>query len=206
MAQTAMGSGGWVRLDDPDMPGPVYLRYRSADGRPVLTEFYIDGRGREIPSGLFRTLDLASFTAWAMRGEDDWLERSPRYPGPDLSRLASYFRSSGFSRQIAHWVADSWRAQIPVPGSTVKQAPMMRGPKMDEEPRPPDPVKAPKNGLTDDFLRSVADNYVWAARNRQRPAPMIAAQTGCPVRTVRSWIMKARDRGILAPTTRGKVG
>jgi hypothetical protein len=204
MAQTTFGSGGWVRLDDPDMPGPVYLRYRSDDGRPVLTEFYIDGRGREIPSGLFRTLDLASFTAWAMRGEGDWLERSSRYAGPDLSRLASYFRSSGFSRQIAHWVADSWRAQIP--GGPVKQAPMMRGPKTDEEPSPPDPVKAPQNGLTDDFLRSVADNYVWAARNRQRPAPMIATQSGCLVRTVRSWIMKARDRGILAPTTRGKVG
>jgi hypothetical protein len=96
------------------------------------------------------------------------------------------------------------RAQIK--GSTVQQAPMGRDPKVNKEPRPPDPVKAPKNGLTDDFLRSVADNYVWAARNRQRPAPMIATQSGCPVRTVRSWIMKARDRGILTPTTRGKVG
>ena len=217
MAQTTFGSGGWVRLDDPDMPGPVYLRYRSDNGRPVLTEFYIDGRGREIPSGLFRTLDLASFTAWAlpsepktvsgrkaaMRGEGDWLERSSRYPGPDLSRLASHFHT-GFGRQAAHWVSDSMRAQIK--GSTVQQAPMGRDPKVNKEPRPPDPVKAPKNGLTDDFLRSVADNYVWAARNRQRPAPMIATQSGCPVRTVRSWIMKARDRGILTPTTRGKVG
>jgi len=204
MAQTTLGSGGWVRLDDPDMPGPVYLRYRSDNGRPVLTEFYLDGRGREIPTGLFRTLDLAGFTAWAMRGEGDWLERSSRYFGPDLSRLASYFRRSGFSRQTADWVADSWRAQFA--GSTVKQAPMMRGPKADKEPRQPDPVKAPENGLTDEFLRTVADNYAWAVRCRQRPAPMIAEQSGTPVRTVRSWIMKARARGILAPTTRGKVG
>jgi len=203
MATTSYGSGGWVRLDDPDMPGPVYIRYRSESGRPVLTEFYIDGRGNEIPSSLFRTLDLAAFTAWAMRGEGDWLERSVRYAGPDLSRLASYFHSSGFSRQIAHWVADSWRAQIS--GGTVKQAPMMRGPKVDEEPTQPDPVEL-ANGLTDDFLRSVADNYAWAARNRQRPAKVIAAQTGSSVRTVHAWIRKARDRGILRPTTRGKVG
>ena len=203
MAQTTFGSGGWVRLDDDGMPGPIYLRYRSNSGRPVLTEFYIDGRGREIPPGLFRELDPTGFTAWAMRGESDWLERSPRYPGPDLSRLASYFRSSGFSRQIAHWVADSWRAQIP--DGPVKQAPMMRDPKTDAEPSAPEPVKPP-DGLTDGFLATVADNYAWALRNRRRPAPMIAAQTGASVRTVHAWIRKARDRRILAPTTRGKVG
>jgi hypothetical protein len=204
MAQTTLGSGGWVRLDDPDMPGPVYLRYRSDNGRPVLTEFYLDGRGREIPTGLFRTLDLAGFTAWAMRGEGGWLDRSVRRPGPDLSRLASYFRREGFSRQITHWVADSWRAQIS--GGAVKQAQMVPGPKPDEEPRQPDPVRPPENGLTDEFLRTVADNYAWAALRHERPAVVIEAQCGCPIRTVRSWIMKARDRGILAPTTRGKVG
>ena len=202
MAQTTFGRGGWVRLDDPDMPGPVYLRYRSDNGRPVLTEFYLDGRGSEIPPGVFRDLDLTGFTAWAMRGEGGWLERSPRSPGPDLSRLASYF-GTGFGRQASHWVADSMRAQIP--GGPVKQAPMAREPKVDVEPSAPEPVKLP-NGLTDEFLATVADNYAWALRNRRRPAPMIAAQTGSSVRTVHAWIRKARDRGILAPTTRGKVG
>jgi hypothetical protein len=202
MAQISYGSGGWVRIDDPEMPGPVYLRYRSDSGRPVLTEFYLDGRSREIPSGLFRTLDLAGFTAWAMRGEGDWLERSSRHPGADLSRLASHFHT-GFGRQAAHWVADSMRAQIK--GSTVPQAPMGRDPKADKEPSAPDRVEPP-NGLTDDFLRSVADNYVWAVRNRERPAVVIADQAGASVRTVHAWIRKARDRGILAPTTRGKVG
>ena len=200
--QINYGNGGWVRVDDPDMPGPAYMRYRSDSGRPVLTEFYLDGRGREIPSGLFRTLDLAGFTAWAMRGEGDWIEKSPRRPGPDLSRLASYFGSS-FGRQAAHWVADSIRAQLP--GSEVTQAPMGREPKPDEGPSQPDPVKPP-DGLTDDFLRSVADNYAWAVRGRERPAPVIAAQTGYSVRTVHAWIRKARARGILAPTSRGKVG
>jgi len=202
MAQVSYGHGGWIRVDDADMPGPVYLRYRSDSGRPVLTEFYLDGRGREIPPGVFRDLDPTGFTAWAMRGEGDWLESSPHLPGPDLSRLASHFHT-GFGRQAAHWVADCMRAQIK--GSTVQQAPMGRDPKVDKEPSAPEPVKLP-NGLTDEFLATVADNYAWALRNRQRPAPMIAAQTRSSPRTVHAWIRKARDRGILAPTTRGKVG
>lgn len=203
--QIRYGNAGWVRLDDPDMPGPVYLRYRSEpqSGRPVLAEFYLDGRDQEIPTSLFRTLDLAGFTAWAMRDEGDWLEKSLLRPGPDLSRLASHFATS-FGRQATHWVADSMRAQQT--GSTVEQSPIGRGPKVREEPSQPDPVKAPKNGLTDEFLRSVADNYAWAVKTRERPAVVIAEQTGYLVRTVRSWIMKARDRGFLAPTTQGRVG
>jgi hypothetical protein len=203
MAFISYGNGGWVRLDDPDMPGPVYLRYRSESGRPVLTEFYLDGRGQELPSGIFRELDPAGVTAWAMRGEGEWLDRSPHRLGPDLSRLASHFRT-GFGSQASHWVADSMRAQIL--GGTVKQAPMGRETVTFEELAQPDPVNAPRDGLTDEFLRSVADNYVWAVRGRERPAKVIAAQAGASVRTVHAWIRKARDRGILAPTTRGKVG
>ena len=97
------------------------------------------------------------------------------------------------------------RAQIK--GSDVKQAPM--GP--DPQPDPqvdvrPSAVTAPEHGLTDDFLRQVAANYVWAVRHRKRPAPFIAEQSGYSVRTVHSWISKARARGFLAPTTKGRVG
>ena len=222
------GHGGWVRVDAPDMPGPAYLRYRSDSGRPVLTEFYLDGRGREIPSGLFRTLDLAGVTAWGMRGEGAWLEGAPLEAGPDLSRLASSFGTTwggdtyagrhcdecnapllrGMAgpkgeQALTDWVALSWFSQFPT--SKIAQPEREREPEPDEEISPPAPVQAP-NGLTDEFLRSVADNYVWAVRFRERPAPIIAAQTGYSVRTVHAWIRKARARGILAPTTRGKVG
>jgi hypothetical protein len=228
--QITYGHGGWIRLDDTDMPGPLYLRYRSDSGRPVLTEFYLDGRGREIPSGLFRTLDLAGVTALAMRGEGAWLESSARQAGPDLSRLASSFGTiygggtyagrhcqecnaplrrgkalpSGEEQALTDWVALSWFSQFPK--SKIPQPRRVSEPKPQEEMSAPTPVRAPSNGLTNEFLQSVADNYVWAVMCRQRPAPMIEAQSGCPVRTVRSWIMKARARGILAPTTRGKVG
>jgi hypothetical protein len=227
--QITYGHGGWVRVDAPDMPGPVYLRYRGDSGRPVLTEFYLDGRGREIPSGLFRTLDLAGVTALGMRGEGAWLESSPRLAGPDLSRLASSFGTSwgtgtfagrhcqecnapllrgmalpnGTEQALTDWVALSWYSQFEK--SSIPQPEREREPEIGEEVSAPAPVEAP-NGLTDDFLQSVADNYAWAVSIRQRPAPMIAAQTGYSVRTIHAWIRKARARGILAPTSRGKVG
>lgn len=222
------GKGGWVRVDDPDMPGPVFLRYRSDSGRPVLTEFYLDGGGREISTGLLRTLDLAGFTAWGMRGQGDWLESSLRQAGPDLSRLASHFTTSYGSatyagrhcgecnaplrrteasplgeQALTDWVALSYFSQFPK--SSIPQPKHNDAPKHQGVTRAPDPVKPP-DGLTDEFLRTVADNYAWAVRLRERPAPMIAAQTGYSVRTVHAWVRKARARGILAPTTKGRVG
>jgi hypothetical protein len=96
------------------------------------------------------------------------------------------------------------RAQIP--GSDVPQAPMGREPKAAAELVEPVPVEPPREGLTDAFLQSVAENYTWARATRQRPAPFIASQTNSSVRTVHSWIAKARDRGMLKPTTKGRAG
>lgn len=166
-----------------------------------------------------------------MRDHDDWLERSPQEAGPDLSRLASHFsmmygpgayagrhcaecnaplrRSSASplgERALTDWVALSWFSQLPKSSIPRPRRGDLGVPKHQEERSAPDPVMAPGGGLTDEFLRSVADNYAWAISLRQRPAPMIADQAGCSVRTVHSWIRKARERGVLAPTTRGKVG
>jgi hypothetical protein len=200
--QMSYGHGGWVRVDDADMPGPLYLRYRSDSGRPVLIEFYLDARGHEVPPGLFRALDLAGVTAWGMRDAGDWLARSVLEPGPDLSRLASYYGTT-FGSRAKHWVADSWRAQIR--GSAVAQAPVQSEPDTREEPRQPDQLKRPHR-ITDDFLRAVADNYAWSILSGDWPAPQIAAQTGYSVRTAQKWIGQARARGFLAPTTKGRMG
>lgn len=199
--QISYGNGGWVQVQAEDMPGPVYLRYRSDRGRPVLCEFYLDAHDDEITTASFETLDLRAFTLFAMQDMGDWLERTLRSPGPDLSRLASHF-ATGFGSQARDWIADSMRAQIP--GSNVPQrefarrqtpAPLMR----------PDPVSPPDSGLDDQFLRTVARNYIWAVREHLRPAPTIAKQAQCSPRTVHAWVRKARERGILEPTTRGRV-
>lgn len=205
MAHIGFGHGGWVRVDEGGFPGPVYVRYVNERGRAVPVEFYVDGRGHELRSDMFRDVDLGGFTAWAMAGDDVWLPHSTSQPGPDLSRLASHF-ATGFGSQARHWVADSMRAQRQ--GSGVPQAPMGPEPDLeaDEGDERPAPVVTSENGLTDDFLKSVAANYLWAVRNRRRPAPFIASQVSFSVRTVHSWISKARARGFLAPTTKGRVG
>lgn len=197
------GNGGWVAVEDSEMPGRLYLRYRSEGSRPVLSEFYLDAHSDEISSKLLASLDLKSFNLMAMNGMGDWLARSLNYPSPDLSRLASHFATT-FGSQARHWIADSMRAQHS--NSEVKQAPYAT--KRDPEPEltPPDPVLPPETGLDDEFLRSVARNYRWAVSKHQRPAPTIAKQALCSERTVHAWVRKARARGILEPTTQGRTG
>lgn len=197
------GNGGWVCVQADDVPGPVYLRYRVEGSRPVLSEFYLDAHDSEIASSLLATLDLRALNLFVMNGMGDWLDRSVRMPSPDLSRLASHFGTS-FGRRPGHWVADSMRAQIL--GSPVPQAPFAATRDPETEVTQPDPVRPPETGLDDEFLRSVARNYIWAISKHRRPAPAIAAQAQCSDRTVHAWIRKARARGILEPTTQGRSG
>ncbi len=57
--------------------------------------------------------------------------------------------------------------------------------------------------LTDEFLTEIARHYVMLGRGY---AKAIARQRNVSPRTVVSWIEKARERGILSPTTPGAVG
>lgn len=59
--------------------------------------------------------------------------------------------------------------------------------------------------LTDGYLARIAAEYVELTRARRHPAVVIAERRGTPVRTVHRWIAEARKRGLLAPTTRGRV-
>ena len=57
--------------------------------------------------------------------------------------------------------------------------------------------------LSDEFLTEIAHRYVALGRGY---AKVIAQQRNVSVRTVVSWIEKARERGILTATTPGAVG
>jgi hypothetical protein len=57
--------------------------------------------------------------------------------------------------------------------------------------------------LTDEFLTEIASRYLILGRGY---AKAIAAQRNVSPRTAVSWIEKARERGILSPTTPGAVG
>jgi hypothetical protein len=57
--------------------------------------------------------------------------------------------------------------------------------------------------LSDDFLREISKQYLQLGGDYSR---IIAAERGVSARTVIGWIQKARDRGLLSPTSRGHVG
>lgn len=199
------GQGGWVQFVGSDWPGPIYVRFVERDGRLAVAELYLDGRGTPIRSTDLRHLDVSRLEAmaaseWEHKGKP-WVNE----PGPDLSRLASYFGRHLATWDAEHWVAQSFWAQLK--GSGVEQAPMAQPPKRPPHfgaPRPP--LRAPTHGLTDDFLREVAAAYNAAVRRRLRPAPTLAEEAGVDHRTVHSWVAKARRRGIMPPGSRGKVG
>lgn len=65
-------------------------------------------------------------------------------------------------------------------------------------------LDAPSNApLTDEFLLQIAEQYL--AIGRGYPA-VIAAERGVTERTVISWIVKARDRGLLSRVPKGSIG
>jgi len=74
----------------------------------------------------------------------------------------------------------------------------------------PQPGSRPgRRGLSDEFLSWVAVNYLKAAQVDPR-APVLQVQetigTGYPRDTIKGWVVEARKRGFLAPTTQGKGG
>jgi len=203
MATTwAYGNSGWVCLSDTDLPGPLYVRlaYDGA-GRPFISEVYLDGRGQEVTGEALSNIRPRALAEWLDSGERDHIQARMRHPGPDLTRLASYFGTS-FGSQAHHWAAESMRAQIKDSGVTQPS----RGRPL-ETAEDPEPYLVRSDGLTDAFLGQVAEAYAWAVRNGQSPGQYVHGrmQPGCELNTVRAWFRLARKRGLLAPGKPGRV-
>lgn len=212
---------GWVGIDDVGMPGPIYLRFRPAsDGRLRVIEVYLDAG--ESPNGVsladLKGLPLTRIEAFVNANADPLLTNITE-PGPDLSTLASYFRTSfnpatwGDERNKPTWVATSFMAQVPhlvkdQGGPVVQRARKVSSQwlvvgddgdfVLDSGPT--------ADGLTDDFLRSVARAYSAALTRRERPNMAIARQTGCPPKSVQRWVYTARQRGIMPRGRKGQAG
>jgi hypothetical protein len=74
----------------------------------------------------------------------------------------------------------------------------------------PQPGSRPgRRGLSDEFFSWVAVNYLKAAQVDPR-APVLRLHetigSGYPRDTIKGWVVEARKRGFLAPTTQGKGG
>jgi len=191
------GNGGWVRVEYGWLPGPLYLRFAAdADGRWHAREMYLDGEARPIEAADLRRLPLAAIETVVLADDGtNVIAGKAKLPAPDLSTLASHFATS-FGSQAEHWVADSFRAQLP--GGESRRAPKAEDLRPAQRPEVA-PLSAPEHGLTDEFLRHVAAAYVAAVEAGQNPAPELAAQSGRPARTVHRWIYIARKRGLLPP-------
>jgi hypothetical protein len=68
------------------------------------------------------------------------------------------------------------------------------------------PVKRPKTkNLDDDFYSRVAGVYRWAVASCLKPRVEISRQAEVSTDVAGRWIYEARRRGLLAPTSPGRV-
>jgi hypothetical protein len=231
--RVSYGNGGWVRLDGTGLPGAVYARFDTdSDGSWRVHEVYVGGGREPLSIEVLRDLPVGMLAVVPIEGRDQ-LESRRGVPGPDLRRLAAHFATSwgalthdgaacstcggpikggrwrheaGMEEATQNWVAESWFAQFD--GSVVKQAPTPRArpviaPDAEEFPV----IEAPAGRrITDEFLETVARAYAIAVRKGHHPAPVIADLAQVAPKTVRKWIAKARERGIMPPGRQGRVG
>ncbi|MGW6444266.1 hypothetical protein [Lentzea sp. NPDC055074] len=231
--QIGYGNGGWVRLDGAGLPGAVYARFdKHADGTWRVYELYLDGAGEPLPTDVVRELPTG-LLASVVVGEEDHLERRLRTPGPDLRRLAGHYattwgtlthdgracdtcggpvkggnwrREKGIQEAMHNWVAEAWFAQFH--DSTVRQAPAARERDGFDVESEEFPLITPPAGsrITGEFLETVARAYRLAVLKGLHPAPAIAELARVSPKTVRKWVAKARERGVLPPGRKGRVG
>ncbi|WP_157472240.1 hypothetical protein [Frankia sp. EAN1pec] len=186
------GNGGWVRINDPRLPGWLYVRFEPDDrGRLRPRDLFLEGADEPITARHLRSVPLEDAEAWAngMRGQDSVAGRLP-IVAPDLRGYAATFATT-YGKPVS---APTKKAppRPPIPDApTVERAPLRR---------------PEGRALPDAFLEEVAGAYSALAQNGQKPAPVIAAEAEVPVTTVHRWIKEARRRGLLAPARRGATG
>jgi len=167
---------GWVAFWDDDFPGRVFLRLEP------------DERGR------WRVRDLVMRGEWRhivpgdvrelnLAGMEEWAQEQ-------VTRLAEEFAESD-GPPVDWGGLDELSGYYP---EEPKDAPRV--------PR----LQRPTHGLTDGFLRHVADAYAQARRDRKHPAQELARQVGdgATERTIHKWVYVARKRGIMPPAARSR--
>lgn len=199
-------------IDDVGLPGLLYVRVRQApDGRLRICELYIDATASE--PGL-RQQDLRALRLGAI---ETFLNESPpeefllydmNEPGPDLSTLATYFRTRinpaawGQTAKLATWAQLSLAAQWdkspdPKPRRAKRQAWVWKKRVVTQDRDFRLAPGAPDEGLTPEFLHDVARAYAAAVARGERPNVALAAQTGYTPKAAQKWVYTARARKIM---------
>jgi len=200
--QISYGNGGWVKVDDVDVPGSLYVRLAPDDtGRWRVRELYMEGEA-PLSEELLRRMPLHLIETLAQERPED-LARRAELPAPDIGLLASHY-ASAWGPAVNHWVALSVRAQLSDSGVERPRRPRRRP--AGRPARPQREPLAPPSRLDDEFLSRVATAYREVAAAGEWPAPALADEAGVSRATVRRWVLEARKRGHLPPGSQGKVG
>jgi hypothetical protein len=224
------GNGGWVRVDDDEWPGRLYVRLqKDSFGRWRTQDFYWRGDWRHIVGADLRELKLDALEE-IINANSEVLEQRSAVVGPDLVTLAESlgvtYGTGAYAGQhcdecdaplrggsqlpprwTGDWVALSWFAQHP--GSRIKRPKFGLGKAEERDLTTKVPrLQRPTEGLTVEFLEHVKAAYVQALSQGKRPAPDLARQVGAGTseRTIHKWVAVARKRGIMPPGSRGKAG
>jgi hypothetical protein len=203
MAGYQTHGSGWVRLygqsDRPNelLPGILYFRGSpDSEGRYRIRELYLDATDSDPITGE----TLRGIPIWQLESELNLrmaVEHRPRKSaGPDLSgRMRRLFSKFGF--------VTSYDPMSDAPHGK----PMLALPASEDEGQEYRLTEGPgADGLSDAFLERVAKAYRAAVARGDRPNREIAASSGHGIRTVESWVAKARTRNILSKGRKGVAG
>ncbi|MFJ1763742.1 hypothetical protein ACIOD2_25745 [Amycolatopsis sp. NPDC088138] len=199
----SIGNGGWIRVDDPEQAGPLFVRLSTDDtGRWRVIDLYLAG-DRPLTGADMRSLPFSKIEALANDPDvTAEIEKHAALAPVPLRVLASHYGAT-FGSAAKHWVADAYRSQFPNSGvPAVAEAKPRKVVPIPDVP----PLRAPEGSkLTDAFLREVHRAYNAAIDRNEWPALALAAQAGVSKHTVRKWVYTARRRGIMPPGKQGVV-
>ena len=194
-----IGNGGWVAITEARRPKQIiYIRFQPNEHDYLIPmELYVDNTHE--PGGL----DRQSWTPQMfdncekLVNEPDICEAVMKrliFPMGSLSVLASSFRTN-FGKDNS-WVAQSRREHVeswPLPTGQADQFRSLLA----------NPAPGSRQALTDAHYKRIAHLYQRAIMESSQPNKEIAEALGENVGTVRRWVLGARKRGFIPPTTQG---
>lgn len=174
-----------------DVPGDVWMRYyEEPDGRWRIGTVVID----TMPTGDADDAERGPITrqvlsAVPVRDAERFIQRGLAPQAWGLKEFVPSGWPHGDPVEMLRQRSKSGKAQAPRRAKRYRLS-----------------VMPPNGELTDAYLSKVVKAYLSAVEHGLAPSPTIAADTGAQVRTVRSWIHKARQRGLMPPGVRGSAG
>lgn len=181
------GRGGWVFVDVPGYSGRLYVKAslakteKSSMTRAALkvAEMVIDGEGDFIGSPFLRNLSISAI--------ETLMNQSKTYE-EILDKIDECPEHLEIAVAVSHFQSD-----VETTRSGMGKRPQRPRARVSARPG----IKRPKN-LDDEFLQRVAEFYVYAVANGERPLVAIEHEADVPRNTAARWVALARKRGFLA--------